>query len=76
MTPKELALSFFPDDPVMRGKLISAIIESIAAEREACAKIAESARMIHGLNNGEIAYSRQTARDIAVAIRERSNKEK
>lgn len=50
--------------------------QAVSAEREECAKVAESVRMIHGLYIGEIAYSRQTASDIASAIRARSNKTK
>lgn len=47
--------------------------QAVAAEREACAKVAESGRYIHGMMSGEIAYSRETARDIAAAIRASSH---
>lgn len=50
----------------LEDELLAARAESIAAERERCAKIAEA----YGINDPHIAIVWQTAQQIAAAIRE------
>lgn len=51
----------------------AAIAAAVSVEREACAKVALSASVRHGLTSAEIATGDQVAASIAAAIRARGN---
>lgn len=55
----------------LSDKIANAIAAAVQAEREACAKVAESASVRHGITQAEIKTGDQVARSIAYKIRAR-----